>query len=256
MVRFLLSFVLLLSISPLMANSDAPHPGEPAESSNKRTLIAERIVTIDGQPTVLQVEIQAPSIDQDRDYSDEELLAILKRHVGRWYGKTRISLIDGRQIAAMTTEQTFRMESRDNGRPVLRGTGIYATDGRLSHAFSESWIENNTLISRIEEQENKQTYVGRVQDSGETITWLPVVTEGEPHTEQITQYFTDHQGQPGLITLGFRQHIRPEYETLLIIRGELFADNDGREAKNHSGDTSGGQVRGRLQRPPVEAEGN
>lgn len=256
MVRILLSFVLLLCTQPLVANSDAAASATPEGSGGKRTLIAERIVTIDGQPTVLQVEIEAPSIDQDRSYSDGELLELLKRHVGRWYGKTRISLIDGRQIAEMATEQTYRMESRPNGQPLLRGTGIYASEGRLTHAYSESWIEENTLFSRIEEQEEKRTYVGRIQDSGETITWLPVVAEGEPPIEQITQYFSTHEGQPALVTLGFRQHIRPEYETLLIIRGELVAENGEPQKEARSGETTGGQVRGRLNRAPAPTDGD
>lgn len=250
MVRILLSVVCLFCTHVHAAETNSPAAESEPESPQTRKIIAERIVTIDGQPTVLQVEIEAPSIDQDRNYSDAELMELLKRYSGRWFGTTRISLIDGRTVAEMDTELTYRMENRPNGTPVLRGTGIYVNGSRISYAYSESWIEDNTLFSRIEEQEEKRTYVGRVQNSGNTITWLPVVAEGEPHTEQITEYLIEHEGRPGLVSLGLRQHIRPEYETLLIIRSELLLENGNQEQGNNTGtgDTSVGQIRGLIPR--------
>ncbi len=254
MLRILLSSVFLVCGHVAPAENSPQSPDLPREGGKTRSLIAERIVSIDGQPTVLQVEIEAPAIDQDRSYSDAELVALLRRHVGRWFGKTRISLIDGRQVAEMITEQSYRMETRPDGQSVLRGTAVYANNGQLTHAWSESWIDDNTLFSRIEEQEENRTYVGRVQDSGETITWLPVVPKGEPHTEQITQYFGEHNGQPAIVTLGFRQHVRPEYETLLIIRGELVSQSDTHPPRSDSGESSGGRIQGSLNRTPVQEE--
>lgn len=231
---------LTVQLSPLRA--EAEPESTPAAT---RTIIAERMTTVDGVPTMLEVEIRAPAIEADRPYSQPEMQQLLKRFVGHWKGRIVISLIDGRQVADMAVEQHYWLDPTTDGRTVLKGTAAYLHNDALSYAQSESWIEGDTLYSKITEQETDRFYEGRIQENGETITWVPAASKGETHTEQITEYFGSQNQQRTILTLGFRQHIRPEYETLLVIEGELLEFKSG----STGSETIRGRVGGQLLSP-------
>ncbi|WOO41852.1 hypothetical protein [Rubellicoccus peritrichatus] len=178
------------------------------------------VVNVSGQETP-QADV-TPETETAKAIPFDEITAykLLERFVGQWQGSYDILSPDGKVIQEMEAEIIYKWSISPKGR-ILKGRAIYAAENGIAHANSETFIEDEMIISTVEQGGKTRTYRGLVGDFGKSIAWTPL-DRGTELDESLRQIFgRNAEGADVLTTTGYENVQRQGLEAMLIIRGEL-----------------------------------
>ncbi len=160
-----------------------------------------------------------------RRFSDEVLLEVLNRYVGKWEGTYSIHSMRGDVMVQSLVAQQHYWWDTDEDRPLLRGRGIYANERGITHSEMLSFIEQGHIFGMVSQNEAIRLFRGRILDDMNGIRWIPT---GEERIlgGQSTERFSDENGIPVLEIEGFEPYSLGDEEIMLTMKGRLLKTED------------------------------
>lgn len=172
------------------------------------------------QETTATETVAADEAIQAKPFDEAMAMKIMERFAGRWLGTYQILSVDGQVIQKMEAEITYNWSITPKAK-ILKGRAVYAAENGMGIANSETFIENDMVVSMVEQSGKTRVYRGLVGELGKSITWSPL-DRTTTLDESLRQVFeVNGEGTDILKTNGYENVQREGLEVMLVIRGEL-----------------------------------